>query len=130
MAVLITTVISLLCALVIWLWIVPILHIFTRDSGVVETAATFLRIMIVGYLVWGPVVSLSLVLNGVGDTIVQMLTNLATMVVIQLALAYVLSRYTGLGVYGIRGAVVIGIVIRAIIYIAYFKTGRWKRKML
>ena len=125
---LMATVVSLVCALVIWFWIVPILHIFTSDTDVVNMAATFLRIAIVSYLVWGVVVSLSLVLNGVGDTLVQMLTNLATMVFVQLTLAYVLSQHTGLGVYGIRWAVVIGVVIRAVIYTAYFKTGRWKRK--
>src|SRR4030042_1657926 len=121
-------VVSLVCALVIWFWIVPILHIFTSDTDVVNMAATFLRIAIVSYLVWGVVVSLSLVLNGGGDTLGQMLTNLATMVFVQLTLAYVLSQHTGLGVYGIRWAVVIGVVIRAVIYTAYFKTGRWKRK--
>jgi putative MATE family efflux protein len=128
LAVILSTGISFVCALVIWLWIVPILHIFTGDPDVVNMAAGFLRIMIVSYLVWGLVVSLSLVLNGVGDTFVQMLTNLATMVLVQLSLAYVLSRYTSLGVYGIRWAVVIGIVLRAGIYTAYFRTGRWKRK--
>jgi putative MATE family efflux protein len=128
LAVVMATAISFICVLVIWLWIVPILHIFTHDPDVVNMAATFLRIMIVSYLVWGLVVSLSLVLNGVGDTLVQMLTNLATMVFVQLTLAYILPRYTSLGVYGIRWAVVIGIVMRAGIYTAYFRTGRWKRK--
>lgn len=128
LAVVMATVISFFCILVIWLWIVPILHIFTKDPDVVSMAAGFLRIMIVSYLVWGLVVSLSLVLNGVGDTLVQMLTNLTTMVFVQLTLAYIMSHYTGLGVYGIRWAVVIGVVIRAGIYTAYFRTGRWKRK--
>ena len=122
------TVVSLISALIIWFWVVPMLQIFTDDTGVVNMAAAFLRISIVSYLVWGLVVSLSLVLNGVGDTFVQMLTNLATMVFVQLTLAYVLSQHTGLGVYGIRWAVVIGIVLRAIIYAAYFKMGRWKLK--
>jgi putative MATE family efflux protein len=130
LAAIIATAMSFLSIVVIWLWIKPILGIFTDDPEVIDMAAKFLIIMIGSYAVWGLVVSLSLVLNGVGDTLVQMLTNLATMVIVQLALAYVLSRYTDLGIYGIRWAVVIGIVIRAVIYTAYFKTGRWKRKML
>jgi putative MATE family efflux protein len=120
--------VSLLCAMVIWFWVVPLLHLFNNETGLVNMAATFLRIQIVSYLVWGLVVALSLVLNGVGDTLIPMLTNLTTMVFIQLGLAYVLSRYTGLGVYGVRWAVVIGIVARAVIYPIYFKGGRWKRK--
>jgi putative MATE family efflux protein len=130
LAVIMATGVSLLCIVVIWLWVVPILRIFTQDADVVNMGANFLRINIVSYLVWGLVVSLSLVLNGVGDTVVQMLTNLLTMVFVQLTLAYVLSRHTSLGVYGIRWAVVIGIVIRAIIYTVYFKAGRWKRKKI
>jgi putative MATE family efflux protein len=122
------TAVSFMSIVVIWLWIVPILRIFTQDSEVVNIGANFLRINIVSYLVWGLVVSLSLVLNGVGDTMVQMLTNLLTMVFVQLTLAYVLSRHTSLELYGIRWAVVTGIVIRAVIYTAYFKAGRWKRK--
>jgi putative MATE family efflux protein len=130
LAVLYATVICFIGIIVIWLWAGPILRIFTPDPEVVKMGATFLRIMIISYFAWGLVVTLSLVLNGVGDTLVQMLTNLATMIFIQLVLAYVLSRYTSLGVYGVRWAAVTGIVIRAVIYTAYFKAGRWKRKML
>jgi Na+-driven multidrug efflux pump len=59
---------------------------------------------------------------------VQILTNLLTMVFVQLTLAYFLPRYTDLGVYGIRWVVVIGIVMRAAIYTVYSKMGRWKKK--
>jgi putative MATE family efflux protein len=128
LSVLLATGVSLICVVVIWFWIVPVLRIFTHDVDVVNTAANFLRIMIVSYVFWGLVVALSLVLNGVGDTVIPMLTNLTTMIFVQLTLAYILPRYTGLGVYGIRWAVVIGIVMRAGIYAAYFKTGRWKRR--
>ncbi len=128
LSVVLATSVSLICALVIWLWIVPILRIFSHDPDVVSTGATFLRIMIVSYLFWGLVVALSLVLNGVGDTVIPMLTNLTTMIFVQLTLAYVLPRYTSLGVYGVRWAVVIGIVMRAGIYAVYFKMGHWKRK--
>jgi Na+-driven multidrug efflux pump len=57
-----------------------------------------------------------------------MVTNLVTMLGVQIGLAYFLSRYTALGVYGIRWAVVSGIVVRGGIYTAYFKHGRWLRK--
>ena len=73
-------------------------------------------------------VVLSLVLNGVGDTLVMMFTNLLTMWGVQIALAYFLSRYTSLDVNGIRWAVVAGILVRGIIYPAYFACGRWKKK--
>ncbi len=57
-----------------------------------------------------------------------MVTNLTTMWGFAISVAYLLSRFTPLGVYGIRWAMVGGIVIRAFIYVIYFRTGRWKRK--
>jgi len=128
LAVGLATAIAVLISAVIWFWIEPVLHIFTSDPELIEIAATFLRIQIVSYLVWGLVVALSLVLNGVGDTMIPMITNLITMWGIQMSLAYFLPRFTGLDVYGIRWAIVAGIGVRAIIYPLYFKTGRWKKK--
>ncbi len=120
--------ISMICSLIIWFQIESILYIFNSDPTLVNIAATFLRIQIVGYLVWGLVVALSLFLNGVGDTLVTMLTNLITMFGVQLTLAYFLPQVTSLGVYGVRWAIVTGVLMRAIIYPTYVKLGRWKRK--
>ena len=50
--------------------------------------------------------------------------------VVQLPLSYLLPKVTDLGVYGIRWAIVAGTIIGAVIYIVYFRLGRWKRKQL
>jgi len=128
LAVGLATAVAISFCIIIWLWVEPILGIFSADPETVKIAATFLKIQTAGYLVWGLVVVLSLVLNGVGDTLVMMFTNLLTMWGVQIALAYFLSRHTSLGVYGIRWAIVTGIMVRGIIYPAYFASGRWKRK--
>jgi putative MATE family efflux protein len=128
LAVGIATIISITCSLIIWLWVVPILHIFNSEADLVNMAATFLRIQIVSYLVWGVVISLNMVINGVGDTFIGMVTNIVTTLGIQLGLAWYLPHATSLGVYGIRWAVVAGIVVRAVVYAVYFKSGRWKHK--
>jgi putative MATE family efflux protein len=128
LAVGLATGVAILFCIIIWLWVEPILGIFSADPETIRIAATFLKIQTVGYLVWGLVVVLSLVLNGVGDTLVMMFTNLLTMWGVQIALAYFLSRYTSLDVNGIRWAVVAGILVRGIIYPAYFASGRWKKK--
>jgi Na+-driven multidrug efflux pump len=105
-----------------------VLRIFTGNGELLQTSATFLRIQIVCYVVWGIVVVISLFLNGVGDTVFPMFINLFTIWVVQIGLAYILPRYTDLGVYGIRWAVVAGIMLRAILYPVYFRMGRWKIK--
>jgi Na+-driven multidrug efflux pump len=61
---------------------------------------------------------------------IPMVTNLTTMLGLQIGLAYVLSRHTSMGLYGIRWAVVSGIVARGIIYTAYYRHGRWLRKKI
>ncbi len=127
-AVAMATAISATCAIIVWFWIEKILGLFNHDPELIGVAATFLRIQIVGYAVWGSVVGLSLFLNGVGDTLIPLLANISTMLGVQVSLAYVLPHYTSLGLYGIRWAVVSGVVIRAIIYLSYFKGGRWKHK--
>ena len=129
LAVGLATCISLACSVIVWFWIEPILGIFNAtDPVLLGTAATFLRIQIVSYLVWGLVIVFTLSLNGIGDTMIPLLTNIVTMTGVQLTLAYYLPQWTGLGVYGVRWALVTGQLLRAIIYPLYFKSGRWKRK--
>jgi putative MATE family efflux protein len=124
----IATGLAFLVSAAVFVWAEPLIRFFNPDAELVGIGTTFLRIQIVGYLFWGAVTSISMCLNGVGDTVITMVTNLTTMWGFAITMAYILSRFTPLGVYGIRWAMVGGIVIRAAIYIIYFKVGRWQRK--
>jgi putative MATE family efflux protein len=130
LAVGLTSAAALIVCLIIWFWIGPVLRIFTSDADLIDMTAVFLKIQIVSYLVWGLVIALSTVLNGLGDTLVPMLTNMITVWAVQMPLAYFLPGITGLGVYGVRWAIVSAIMGRAIIYPLYFRSGRWKRKKI
>jgi Na+-driven multidrug efflux pump len=57
-----------------------------------------------------------------------MIVTVVSVWVVVLPMAYFLPKITGLGVYGIRWAMVSEMVVQAIIFIIYFRTGRWKRK--
>ena len=87
-----------------------------------------MMIAAVGFLFMGFAANLAECLNGVGDTMVPMVAGLATMWLLQVPLAYFLPKWTDLGVYGVRWAMVISLAGRAFTYIIYFKVGRWKRK--
>ncbi|HSW57040.1 MAG TPA: MATE family efflux transporter [Dehalococcoidales bacterium] len=128
LAVGLASLICLVCSAIVWFWIEPILRLFTGNDDLLQISASFLRIQIASYVVWGLVVVISLFLNGIGDTIFPMFVNLFTIWVIQIGLAYVLPLYTPLGVYGIRWAVVAGILVRAVVYPLYYQSGRWKTK--
>jgi len=54
--------------------------------------------------------------------------GIAIMLVITMPLAYLLPQITDAGVYGIRWAMVAGMVAGAVAFLIYFRTGRWKRK--
>lgn len=117
-------------SLVIWFWAEDIVGIFNTEPGLVKIASTFLRITIVTYMVFGFVQVMMQCINGVGDTIIPMLVTILTMGGIMVPLAYFLPHHTGLGVYGVRWAMVTGNVTRAVIYATYFKMGRWKKKRI
>jgi len=67
-------------------------------------------------------------ISGAGDTMPPMLITLAMLWVVQLPLAFLLSRFTDMGMYGVRWAIVISFVVGAITFMTYFWQGRWKRK--
>ena len=129
LAAVLATAFTIIASILIWLGAERFITFYTTsNSDVVQLASDFLRIQIFGYVLWGEVIALSMCLNGAGDTMITMVTNLTAMWGVAIVLAYFLSQHTGLGVYGIRWAMVVGIAVRAVIYTTYFKLGRWQRK--
>jgi len=116
------------CAVLILLWAEKAVGIFSTEPALVELASIFLRIAAVGYLVLGLNAVMGQCLSGVGDTVPPMLVTILTIWVMQIPLSLLLPRVTDLGVYGVRWAMVIGMVAGAVAYIIYFRLGRWKRK--
>jgi putative MATE family efflux protein len=119
---------AFLVSITIWFWAEGIVRIFTPEAEVIDIAAAFLRIEIVSLLVVSLAIVLSQCLNGVGDTLPVMLVNLVTMWGMVVPLALFLPQIGNLGVYGVRWAMVTGVVSRAVFYAIYFVRGRWKRK--
>ena len=120
--------VMLVGSLVIWFYAESIVGIFNTEPEVVALTSAFLRIAIVSFMVFGVIMVLSESLNGVGDTMVPMVTTLLTMWGLQVPLAYFLPKITPWGVYGVRWAIEIANVMRALIYSIYFKAGKWKRR--
>ncbi|MBI4283304.1 MAG: MATE family efflux transporter [Chloroflexi bacterium] len=120
--------IMLVASVAIWLWAEGIIRIFNTEPALVEVASIFLRIAIAGYLVTSFSQSLQQAISGSGDTIPPMLISLVMIWLVQLPLAFLLPRVSGLGVYGVRWAIVAGLVVGGIAYVVYFQMGRWKHK--
>jgi len=120
--------IMLVASAAILLWAEEVIHIFTNDPDLVEIASVFLRIATAGFIVAGLVTVLQQSISGAGDTMPPMIIGLLTVWAVQLPLAYFLPQATTLGVYGVRWAIVAGMVMGAVAYVIYFRVGRWKRK--
>lgn len=116
------------CSAAIFLWSENIMGIFTTDTELVALGSIFLKIATAGYLVIAFVSVLQSCIAGAGDTIPTMLVSIGMIWIVQLPLAFLLPRYTSLGVYGLRWAIVANIFAGAIAYTTYFKLGRWKAK--
>jgi len=128
LAVTIFTGVMFFISLVVWFWPQYVVGIFNTEPELVEIAVIFLKIQIVHFMVSGVTLVLMSCLNGVGDTWAPTLNTLVTLWGVQMPLAFFLSRYTPLEVAGVRWAMVIAVVVRAAVYVVYFRTGRWKQK--
>jgi putative MATE family efflux protein len=116
------------CAIILAVLAENVIGLFNVEPELVKTGVTFLRIAVAGYLGMCVVNILQNSINGAGDTLAPMFISLAMLWVVQIPLAFLLSRYTDLGVLGVRWAIVISFFVGAIAYIAYFRGGRWQRK--
>ncbi|MFC1958937.1 MATE family efflux transporter [Chloroflexota bacterium] len=120
----------IVCSVAILLWAESIIRIFNSEPSLVHLASIFLRIAVAGYLVMGFTRILQQAISGAGDTMPPMLISLVIVWLVQFPLAFLLPRVTGLGVYGVRWAIVTHLVVGAVAYITYFRLGRWKRKRI
>jgi putative MATE family efflux protein len=119
-----------ICSVILMVWAESIIGIFSTDSNLIRLGSIFLRIATAGYLTMYFVYILQNCISGAGDTVLPMVITLAMVWVVQLPLSFLLSRYTDMGMYGVRWAIVISFVVGAIAYTAYFWQGRWRRKKI
>ncbi|HEU0137218.1 MAG TPA: MATE family efflux transporter [Flavobacterium sp.] len=101
-----------------------------NDPAVINGGAGFLRIMCLSWGFIGLQMSLAGVLRASGNMISAMVLTLVSQWVLQFPLAYILSHKTGLGVDGIWYAFPVTNIIIALITMAVFAKGDWKKKRL
>ncbi len=110
------------------IWAEYIVRIFDNDPELVVIASLFLRIACANWVVMGLTNVFQQCVNGAGDTMVPMIIMIVNMWLMQIPMAYFLSRIPGLGVYGVRWGIVAGTVVAAALYTIYFSMGKWKYK--
>lgn len=118
----------LICCVALLLGAENIVRVFNAEPGLVKMGGNFLKIAAAGYLMIGAVIVLQYCISGAGDTMPAMIFSVLIVWGVQMPLAFVLPGITGLGVYGVRWAMVAAIFAGMVAFIIYFRLGRWKRK--
>ena len=101
-----------------------------NDLSIIENGAHFLRIVCLSFGFIGIQMSVAAILQSSGNTMTAMLLTLTSQWVIQIPLAFVLSKFTSLGINGFWYSLPITNVIISLVYIIVFKAGRWKKKKI
>ena len=112
----------------LYLFAAPILSVFSDDPIVLDTAVTWLRIQVAGYVFMGAGQVFLQAFNTAGDTTVPMVVTLISIWLVQQPLALVLPDWTGLGQYGIAWAINIAMFVRCFVFAPYFFWGPWMKK--
>jgi putative MATE family efflux protein len=112
----------------LFIWAQPVVKIFNTEPELVGMAANFLKIQLCSYMMNGLMIVMMSVMNSMGDTLTAMYIDIVTMWGIRVPLAVILPKIANLGVYGVRWALVADTLSSAVVFIIYFRSGRWKKK--
>jgi putative MATE family efflux protein len=122
--------VMVICSTAVFIWPEVIIRVFNTEPNLVNTASIFLRIAVVGFLMLGCGPLFVQMLSGIGDTLPPMLIALLNTWGLLIPLAFILPKIGNLGVFGVRWAMAAAMFLPGAAYLIYFKTGRWKRKVV
>ena len=100
---------------------------FTDNELVAKHAISCLRILALGYIVYGVGMIVIQGFNGAGDTKTPTWLNLFCFWAVQIPLAWVLAQTFGLGPNGVFIAIVASETLVTTLAIWFFRKGRWKQ---
>jgi putative MATE family efflux protein len=102
--------------------------LFNREPEVIAAGSQCLRWMAAGQVFNTLGLSLTTALRGAGDTVSPMVISTGTLWLVQLPLAYGLSRAMGWGATGLWLALTITPMVTALAFSLRFRQGRWKTR--
>ena len=100
------------------------------DEDVIAEASLFLGIFTLGIPFFGIFSAVQGVYRGAGYTVPNMIMSLLRLWLFRVAFAYILGIAMGLGSYGIWWGMAISNIASAMVALAFFATGSWRRKVI
>lgn len=101
-----------------------------NDPDVIAVTVEFLRVMALSFGFVGLQQVISGAFRGAGDTKTAMLLAIILLWIFQFPIAYVLSKMTGLGPWGLWWSFPIANVIATVVAWVWFARGAWKTKQI
>ena len=105
-----------------------IMSIFTGDKSVQALGASVLRIVALSEPIYGILIIIEGILNGIGDTKAPMVYAFITMWCIRIGISWVCINVFGLGLRAVWFCMVADNVVRAILMLQRYIRGKWKCK--
>jgi len=105
-----------------------IMSIFTIDPEVIAIGQNYLLIVSSFYLLFSTMFTFTGFLRGAGATLIPMITTFTALYIIRIPAATFLSK--AIGVNGIWWGEPMGTLVGLIILLVYYKSGKWKGKVV
>ncbi|MFC1571453.1 MATE family efflux transporter [Candidatus Margulisiibacteriota bacterium] len=107
-----------------------LMQIFNNQPEVISIGSQFLRIVSLGMLFVSVGLILGRAVSGAGDTMHPMLFTFIALWLVQIPLAFVLARFTPLGLTGVWVAILAAQIVLVSLNTIWFQMGRWKLKKI
>jgi len=119
---------SIMVTVLIYFFGSNLMGIFTKDANVIRIGVEYLVIVSSFYVVFSAMFSTNAIMRGAGDTLITLFLSLISLWIIRVPTAYFLSQH--IGEKGIWWSWPAGVSVGLIFSYSYYKTGRWKKKVL
>jgi putative MATE family efflux protein len=106
-----------------------IARVFLKDVAAAEQAVIYLRIFCFFYLPFGLMSALNAVVQGLGNTLLPMLSTVLSIYIIRLPLAYFLAFKMNFGIKGVYYAMAASPAFGLAAIATYYYSGIWKGKL-
>ena len=126
--VVITVIMLLAAGIALLLLAGPIMSVFTADAQVRALGADALRIVALSEPVYGILIVIEGMLDGIGDTKAPMVYAFITMWCIRIGISWVCINVFNLGLHAVWCCMVADNVVRAVLMLQRYVRGKWRRK--
>ncbi len=108
----------------------PVVEFFNQDPLVVDHATRALKIISIGYILYGVGMVVTNSFNGAGDTKTPTMINIFGFWLFQVPVAYLLAIFFGLGPTGVFLAILFAESAITITGVILFRRGKWKKILI